>query len=304
MRALLLGYFNDQKPLYVYRPSADSDLLLYKLSDIALLFSLPHLPHHPSLAANQIAHSPQCYRDDKGLYLSTQLLANTAVHLNKYLLAELCKLKPSDYAAGFADSILKTLPRFDRVTIGDWIPMDLALIQSSSSSSPSSSSASASASASSTSSIITSTTATATTANSITTTAIHRDPPLLPSQQPPASAQHQQKHPQKQSSQPAASIPDSRDHPDHPPSPIHRVKAEPVSPSYVPASPTMEKDKPPEHPHPHQTQTQQQQNQTQNNNHQPHHQQDPMALDAVLTEANGSAPSSRRRSGYVSSDKV
>ncbi|ORY96582.1 hypothetical protein BCR43DRAFT_524646 [Syncephalastrum racemosum] len=285
VRALLLGYFNDQKPLYVYRPSSDSDILLYKLSDIALLFSLPHLPHHPSLAPNQIAHSPQCYRDDKGLYLSTQLLANTAVHLNKYLLAELCKLKPSDYAAGFADSILKTLPRFDRVKISDWIPMELALIQSSSSSSSAPVPASASASASSTSSTITtSTTATATTANStITTTTTHPDPPLLPSQQPPQQQQQQQKH--KQSSQPATSIPDSRD---HPPSPIQRVKAEPVSPSYVPASPTMEKDKPSEHQNQH----------NQNDHHHP--QQDPMALDAVLTEANGSTRSSRRRSGQSS----
>lgn len=125
--ALLLGYFFDKKPFYVYR-IVDSDLLLFKLADISLLFSVPHLPQHHMLATNVLSSSPHCYRDSKDLYLSTKLLGDTAVSLNKYLLAEFCKLKPNDYSAGLADSILNAISRFERVDkIGDWVTMDLSI---------------------------------------------------------------------------------------------------------------------------------------------------------------------------------
>lgn len=125
--ALLLGYFFDKKPFYVYR-IVDSDLLLFKLADISLLFSVPHLPQHHMLATNVLSSSPHCYRDSKDLYLSTKLLGDTAVSLNKYLLAEFCKLKPNDYSAGLADSILNAISRFERVDkIGDWVSMDLSI---------------------------------------------------------------------------------------------------------------------------------------------------------------------------------
>lgn len=125
--ALLLGYFFDKKPFYVYR-IVESDLLLFKLADISLLFSVPHLPQHHMLATNVLSSSPHCYRDSKDLYVSTKLLGDTAVSLNKYLLAEFCKLKPNDYSAGLADSILNAISRFERVDkIGDWISMDLAI---------------------------------------------------------------------------------------------------------------------------------------------------------------------------------
>ncbi|KAI7876016.1 hypothetical protein K492DRAFT_210644 [Lichtheimia hyalospora FSU 10163] len=125
--ALLLGYFFDKKPFYVYR-IIDSDLLLFKLADISLLFSVPHLPQHHMLATNVLSSSPHCYRDSKDLYLSTKLLGDTAVSLNKYLLAEFCKLKPNDYSAGLADSILNAISRFERVDkIGEWVSMDLSI---------------------------------------------------------------------------------------------------------------------------------------------------------------------------------
>ncbi|KAI8138312.1 hypothetical protein BJV82DRAFT_583021 [Fennellomyces sp. T-0311] len=126
VQALLLGYFSDQKPVYVYG-LRNSTTLLFKLSDISLLFGLAHLPQHPSLAPNLLSNSPHCYRDHQDLYLTTKLVSETAISLNKYLLAEFCKLKPSDYTAGLADSILNSVPRFERVQIGNWIPMDLPI---------------------------------------------------------------------------------------------------------------------------------------------------------------------------------
>ncbi|CAO3587174.1 unnamed protein product [Absidia cylindrospora] len=47
-------------------------------------------------------------------FLSTQALSQTAVALNRYRLAELCKLKPNDYVTGLADSILKNVTAFER----------------------------------------------------------------------------------------------------------------------------------------------------------------------------------------------
>ncbi|KAI7856698.1 hypothetical protein BDC45DRAFT_603788 [Circinella umbellata] len=134
VQTLLLGYFSDEKPVHVYQLT---NQVLYKLSDISLLFGLPHLPQHPTLSTNLLSNnSPHCYRDDQDLYLSTKLLGEIAISLNKYQLAEFCKFKPNDYTAGLADSILDSMPRFERVKkMGQWKGMDLPGLASASSSS-------------------------------------------------------------------------------------------------------------------------------------------------------------------------
>ncbi|KAI9253511.1 hypothetical protein BDA99DRAFT_540763 [Phascolomyces articulosus] len=143
VQTLLLGYFSDEKPVHVYRLPNNNNithLLLYKLSDISLLFGLPHLPQHPALAPDRLANnSLHCYQDQQDLYLSTKLLGETAISLNKYQLAEFCKFKPNDYTAGLADSILDSMSRFERVKkMGPWSPLELPLLSFSSSSSSSS----------------------------------------------------------------------------------------------------------------------------------------------------------------------
>lgn len=134
VQTLLLGYFSDEKPVHVYRLT---NQVLYKLSDISLLFGLPHLPQHPTLSTNLLSNnSPHCYRDNQDLYLSTKLLGEIAISLNKYQLAEFCKFKPNDYTAGLADSILDSMSRFERVKkMGQWKVMDLPCLASASSSS-------------------------------------------------------------------------------------------------------------------------------------------------------------------------
>ncbi|KAG2227875.1 hypothetical protein INT45_002113 [Circinella minor] len=134
VQTLLLGYFSDEKPVHVYRLT---NQVLYKLSDISLLFGLPHLPQHPTLSTNLLSNnSPHCYRDNQDLYLSTKLLGEIAISLNKYQLAEFCKFKPNDYTAGLADSILDSMSRFERVKkMGQWKGMDLPGLASASSSS-------------------------------------------------------------------------------------------------------------------------------------------------------------------------
>ncbi|CAO3644621.1 unnamed protein product [Cunninghamella echinulata] len=47
--------------------------------------------------------------------------------MNKYRLAELCKLKPNDYSAGLADSILKNISSFEQVTNQQFQSTELSL---------------------------------------------------------------------------------------------------------------------------------------------------------------------------------
>ncbi|KAI9312491.1 hypothetical protein BX666DRAFT_1987889 [Dichotomocladium elegans] len=254
VRALLLGYFFDQNPFYVYHIEG-SDILLFKLADISLLFNVPHLPRHSFLATDVLSTSPDCYRDAKDLYLSTKLLGETAVSLNKYLLAEFCKLKPNDYGAGLADSILNAVSRFERVTVGDWIPLELP-IASSADGVASSSEAPVPAHATPLPST--------TDANSNSVTG--EDPPVSTAATVAAVTPHL----------PRSNTADNASQ-NGPKSPqLHQVKTEPLSPSFVPASPGAS----------HGIQDQQQHEEQSNN---------PMALDKVLSNVNGS----RRRSGYV-----
>jgi hypothetical protein len=107
--SLLLGHFvnscDDRHPFYLYR-SKDSTMLLFKLVDVCSFFNLPELPVS--------SLPPDSYCDEQQvIYLSTPALTQVAIKHNKFLLAELCKLKPSDYAANLADSILSTMPSLE-----------------------------------------------------------------------------------------------------------------------------------------------------------------------------------------------
>lgn len=139
---LLLGYYSNQTPFYLYQ-IPDTTILLFKLSDISTLFNVTDLAHHPSLT--QVPHG-ECYSTTtaptnnnneatpedtdaaiQDYLLSAQVLSRTAVALNRYRLAELCKLKPNDYAAGLADSILKNVATFERVKDEEFRLLDIPL---------------------------------------------------------------------------------------------------------------------------------------------------------------------------------
>lgn len=128
VRALLLGYLSERKPFYVYQLPG-TEYLLYRLSNISLLFNIPQLHQHPSLTPAQLSRTPHCYQDSEDYFVNTKVIADAAVSLNKYMLAEFCKLKPNDYTAGLADSILNAVPLTERARASDWIPVDLALTQ-------------------------------------------------------------------------------------------------------------------------------------------------------------------------------
>ncbi|KAI7906104.1 uncharacterized protein BX663DRAFT_558664 [Cokeromyces recurvatus] len=106
--SLLLGHYNNNnKPFYLYRFEHTSHLL-FKFEDIAFLFNLKH----DLLETDSVP----CYQDKQNLtdiYLTTTELARLAIKHNKFLLAELCKLKPGDYAASLDESILSKLSRLN-----------------------------------------------------------------------------------------------------------------------------------------------------------------------------------------------
>ncbi|ORZ22198.1 hypothetical protein BCR42DRAFT_405698 [Absidia repens] len=133
---LLLGYYSKHTPFYLYQ-IPDTTILLFKLSDISALFNVSDLARHPSLS--QVPHG-ECYsintsigpddddsKSQQEYFLSAQVLSRTAVALNRYRLAELCKLKPNDYAAGLANSILKNVATFERAQDEGFRLMDLPL---------------------------------------------------------------------------------------------------------------------------------------------------------------------------------
>ncbi|ORX54465.1 hypothetical protein DM01DRAFT_1367063 [Hesseltinella vesiculosa] len=110
----LLGHYGNLVPFYLYQ-IPDSTLLLFRLNDITSLFHVPDLARHPLLT--QVPRG-ECYRileagDD--YYVSTQVLAQAAVAMNRFRLAELCKLKANDYAVGLADGILSCIKDLELV---------------------------------------------------------------------------------------------------------------------------------------------------------------------------------------------
>lgn len=117
--SLLLGHFNNninnnnnaQEPFHLHRIE-NTSILLFKLNDVVSFFNLPST--HEVL--EKVSPTDLFYRDvhqPNDIYTTTSLLASLAIKHNKFLLAELCKLKPTDYAANLADSILANIPRLD-----------------------------------------------------------------------------------------------------------------------------------------------------------------------------------------------
>lgn len=127
--SLLLGHFN-QTEFYVYRIES-TVVLLFKLSDVCSFFNLPSpIP----LLESQ---SEPFYRDkENDIFLKSTTLATIAIKHNKFLLAELCKLKPNDYAANLADSILSNIPGLERNKIKkdetQYISTDIELLDATS----------------------------------------------------------------------------------------------------------------------------------------------------------------------------
>lgn len=125
--SLLLGHFN-QAEFHVYRIES-TVVLLFKLSDVCSIFNLP------SPIAQLESQSEPFYRDkDHDIYLKSSTLSTIAIKHSKFLLAELCKLKPSDYAANLADSILSNIPGLERNKIKkdetQYVPTDIELSDS------------------------------------------------------------------------------------------------------------------------------------------------------------------------------
>lgn len=103
----LLGRYSEHnKPFILFR-LPDTDVLLYRLSDIKPLFNIPTFSFKKATYKN-------CFRDHEDTYLDTNVLGDLAHQFNRHLLAELCKLKPNDYNLGLADAILQTFPQFKR----------------------------------------------------------------------------------------------------------------------------------------------------------------------------------------------
>lgn len=103
--SLLLGHYEKDKPFYLYRAEG-TNTLLFRFADVVSIFNLTadRLPSDGSYFIDR--ESPY------DAYVTTTDLAALAVRQNKFLLAELCKLKPMDYAASLDESILSNLPRF------------------------------------------------------------------------------------------------------------------------------------------------------------------------------------------------
>ncbi|KAI8330002.1 hypothetical protein EDC96DRAFT_528916 [Choanephora cucurbitarum] len=103
--SLLLGHYEKDKPFYLYRAEG-TNTLLFRFADVVSIFNLTadRLPSDGSYFVDR--ESPY------DAYVTTTDLAILAIRQNKFLLAELCKLKPMDYAASLDESILSNLPRF------------------------------------------------------------------------------------------------------------------------------------------------------------------------------------------------
>jgi hypothetical protein len=116
VESLLLGHFTQgakREPFQLFRLK-DLSLLLFQWTDVCSFFNLPDVQVQ-SLCHQLGSKSNTLFRDDQDkIYTSTLALISTAVKHNKFLLAELCKLKSTDYAANLANSILDALPHFER----------------------------------------------------------------------------------------------------------------------------------------------------------------------------------------------
>lgn len=115
IESLLLGHFDSNKPFYVYRIK-DTSTLLFKLEDVCSFFNLPHSLETQSVTI-YVDKQQQQANNHNDVYLTSTDLGTLAIKHKKFLLAELCKLKPNDYAANLAEAILCNFKRFERNTV-------------------------------------------------------------------------------------------------------------------------------------------------------------------------------------------
>ncbi|KAK4522094.1 RNA-binding protein Cwf29 [Mucor velutinosus] len=99
--SVLLGHYNQDQEFNLYKIE-NTDTLLFKLNDITHLFNLE---------SSLFEKTPQFVDKQKNTYINTTELVQIAIQHNKFLLAELCKLKPNDYVAKLDESMLANLPR-------------------------------------------------------------------------------------------------------------------------------------------------------------------------------------------------
>lgn len=100
---VLLGTYKKDQAFNLYRVE-NTDTLLFKLTDISYLFNLDF---------SLFEKIPQFVDKKNNIYFTTTDLVQIAIQHNKFLLAELCKLKPNDYAAKLDESMLANLPRLN-----------------------------------------------------------------------------------------------------------------------------------------------------------------------------------------------
>lgn len=105
LHSLLLGKYNQDQDFNLYS-FEDSSALLFKFADISVLFNLP---------TYSLDKEVQQYKDKYTFdtYLTTTVLAQLAIKHNKFLLAELCKLKQSDYITHLDKSILSKIAHLE-----------------------------------------------------------------------------------------------------------------------------------------------------------------------------------------------
>ncbi|CEP14321.1 hypothetical protein [Parasitella parasitica] len=101
--SVLLGNYKKDQEFNLYKIE-NTDTLLFKLDDVSYLFNID---------SSLFEKTPQFLDKQNNIYLTTTELVQIAVQHNKFLLAELCKLKPNDYAAKLDESMLANLPRLE-----------------------------------------------------------------------------------------------------------------------------------------------------------------------------------------------
>lgn len=114
VQRLRLGQAENGLPFYLYQipTSASSDnsrQSFYQIDVLEALFCITglHLLDH---VPRQYFEAEECYYyqgEDGKTYLLAQAIGEAAIKLNKYLLAEICKLKREDILTGVAHTLLE-----------------------------------------------------------------------------------------------------------------------------------------------------------------------------------------------------
>jgi hypothetical protein len=121
VQRLHLGKSENGSPFYLYQipsssSSENSTNSFYQVDIIEALF-FDKESRLVDYVPRQYFNSDGCYyyKTDQGnSYLLAQAIGEAAVKLNKYLLAEICKLKRQDVLTGVADTLLESVGRLTK----------------------------------------------------------------------------------------------------------------------------------------------------------------------------------------------